>query len=56
MDPPLRHWWMHKVKSGRASDGGEILAFDYAENLCVSLSPTAKLSLCFRDSRGFGNP
>ncbi len=31
MDPPLRHWRIQTLKSGRVSDGGEILAFDYAE-------------------------
>lgn len=31
MDPPLRHWQAQTLKSGKVSDGGEILAFDYAE-------------------------
>lgn len=47
MDPPLRHWQAQTVESGRVSDGGEILAFDYAAAVRISPSPRAKPSLCF---------
>lgn len=49
MDPPLRLWWVPTVNSGRVSDGGEILPFDYAEAIWVSLSSRAQASLCFTD-------
>lgn len=44
MDPPLRHWRAQTVKSGSLSDGGEILAFDYAEADRESLSDSKNKS------------
>lgn len=40
MDPPLRHQWAEALKSGRRSDGGEILPFDYVEAVWASVCQT----------------